>query len=168
MALTTVPQAMLTLPLTAGTAIASTSGTSIDFTGIPAGVKRITVTFSGVSTSGTSLPLIQLGAGTVATTGYVSVTSVLYPSATNNASASTAGIGIFSNQAASILYGQVIFSNNSGNAWVASGNLAASSGPYHIMTAGGVTLGGALDRVRITTTNGTDTFDAGSVNILWE
>ena len=34
--------------------------------------------------------------------------------------------------------------------------------------AGRVTLSGALDRVRVTTVNGTDTFDAGSINILYE
>ena len=44
-----------------GTAVASTSGTSVDFTSIPSWVKRITVMFNGVSTSGTSNPLVQLG-----------------------------------------------------------------------------------------------------------
>jgi hypothetical protein len=33
---------------------------------------------------------------------------------------------------------------------------------------GFVPLSGTLDRVRITTANGTDTFDAGSINILYE
>lgn len=39
-------------PLVAATAVASTSGTSIDFTGIPAWVRRVTVMFNGVSTNG--------------------------------------------------------------------------------------------------------------------
>ena len=54
-----------------GTAVASTSGTSIDFTGIPAWVERITVMFSGVSGSGTSNFLLQIGdAGGIENTGY--------------------------------------------------------------------------------------------------
>lgn len=36
-------------------------------------------------------------------------------------------------------------------------------------TSGGtISLAGALDNVRLTTVNGTDTFDAGSINILYE
>ena len=58
--------------LQSSTAQATTSGTSITFTGIPSWVKRITVMFNGVSTSGTSPVQIQLGAGSVTTTGYSS------------------------------------------------------------------------------------------------
>jgi hypothetical protein len=36
------------------------------------------------------------------------------------------------------------------------------------LIAGHVSLSGALDRIRLTTVNGTDTFDAGSVNIIYE
>ncbi len=49
--------------ITSGTAVASTSGTSIDFTGIPSWVKRVTILFKGVSISSTSQFLIQLGSG---------------------------------------------------------------------------------------------------------
>lgn len=34
--------------------------------------------------------------------------------------------------------------------------------------SGDLLLSGTLDRVRITTANGTDTFDAGTINILYE
>jgi len=57
-------------PLTLGTAVNTTSGTSIDLTSIPSWVKRITVMLNGVSTNGASIPQIQLGAGSVDTTGY--------------------------------------------------------------------------------------------------
>lgn len=66
-----VTPAKLSQPLTQGTSQASTSGTAIDFTGIPSWVKRITVMFSGVSTNGTSVPQIQVGAGSVTTSGYL-------------------------------------------------------------------------------------------------
>ena len=57
--------------LTLGTAVASTSGTSIDFTSIPSTVKRITIMFDGVSTNGTSRGMIQIGTSSgVATSGY--------------------------------------------------------------------------------------------------
>jgi hypothetical protein len=31
-----------------------------------------------------------------------------------------------------------------------------------------VSLSGTLDRIRLTTVNGSDTFDAGSINIIYE
>lgn len=57
--------------LTSGTAVATTSGTSIDFTGIPSWAKKITVMFSAVSTNGTSPIQVQIGAGSVSNSGYV-------------------------------------------------------------------------------------------------
>jgi hypothetical protein len=35
-------------------------------------------------------------------------------------------------------------------------------------SSGTKSLSATLDRIRITTVNGTDTFDAGSINILYE
>ena len=141
----------------------STSGTAIDFTGIPSWVKRITVMFSGVSTSGTSLVQIQLGAGSVTTTGYLSSTS------TNGASsASTTGFLVAAtNTAADGRYGVIIISNITANTWVMGGNVGNAT--LNCSTScGNITLSGTLDRIRITTVNGTDTFDAGSINIMYE
>ena len=56
--------------LTSGTAVASTSGTSITFSSIPSWAKRVTVMFNGVSTSGSSNIQVQLGAGSTTTSGY--------------------------------------------------------------------------------------------------
>ena len=152
------------LQLISGTAVASTSGTSIDFTGIPSWAKRITVMFNGVSTNGTSNFLIQLGNGSVVTSGYTGVSSSGTAVATN----STAGFIVSSNQAAVSLYnGIVTISNVSGNIWAESGTIGSPSN-VNTVSSGVITLGGALDRIRITTVNGTDTFDAGSINILYE
>jgi hypothetical protein len=150
----------------AGTAVASTSGTSIDFTSIPSWVKRVTVMFSGVSTSGASSPLIQIGtSGGVQTTGYLAGsgqegTRIAY----------TTGFGVASGAAINLLYGTMVITVVSSNTWVASHSLSFNqAGTYYAVGGGGnVTLSGALDRVRITTVNGTDTFDAGSINILYE
>lgn len=149
--------------LVAGTAVNSTSGTSIDFTGIPAWAKRVTVMFNGVSTSGTSIVLIQVGAGSVVTTGYLG--------ASGNSAAQalyTAGFGLQSASAASVRHGALTLSLLGSNTWVANGSFSQSDAAQFIVTAGSISLSGTLDRVRITTVNGTDTFDAGSINILIE
>ena len=154
----------------AGTAVASTSGTSIDFTSIPSWVKRITIMFAGVSTNGTSLPLIQIGAGSVATTGYLS-TSTYSNGSAGAATSSTAGYVINNAaQAVQLITGTYVFSllNSSTGLWVGSCVLAFDGITYNIVAGGSKTLSGTLDRVRITTVNGTDTFDAGSINILYE
>ena len=157
-------------PLVSGAAVASTSGTSIDFTGIPSWVKRVTVMFSGVSTNGTSAKLLQLGAGSVTTSGYTAVCATVYAGASYTALAtSTAGFIVLDNNAGNLLHGTYVFTLISGNTWVGSSAMNTSGSlPYGFTGSGNIALGGTLDRVRITTVNGTDTFDAGSINILYE
>jgi hypothetical protein len=158
----------LTQPLTRGTSQASTSGTSISFTSVPSWVKRITVMFNGVSLSGTANYLVQIGSGSTTTTGYISTSNLVGQSNNTNGVSSTSGYVIFDNaSAANILTGQLVITNVSGNIWIAS-HCAKISTLYTIFGAGDVTLAGTLDRVIITTSNGTDTFDAGSINILYE
>lgn len=151
-----------------GTSVASTSGTSITFTGIPSWAKRITVIFNGVSTSGTSNILIQLGSGSITTTGYSSAAASA--GGTNQAqnSSSTAGLIVTANtQSTNTTYGLVTINNISGNTWVSAGTLNPN-GTFIQTSGGGIALGGVLDRVAITMVNGTDAFDAGSINIMWE
>ena len=158
-----------TQKIVAGTAVASTSGTSIDFTSIPSWVKRVTVMLSGVSTNSTSSLLVQVGAGSVTSSGYVnSVTGIAFGTS-GGATASTAGVPIFINSAGNSISGCVSFFLLGSNKWVASGVFGTNGTPIiGITSAGEISLSGALDRVRITTVNGTDTFDAGSINILYE
>ena len=157
-----------TAKIVSGTAVASTSGTSIDFTGIPSWVKRITVMFSGVSTNGSSDPLVQIGSGSVTTTGYASSSSYVFNAAATSWISSTAGFNLRDANAAGVRYGSMVITNVSGNIWVATHQFSDIPNGVTVQGAGGITLGGTLDRVRITTTNGTDTFDAGSINLLWE
>jgi hypothetical protein len=156
-------------PLISGTAVASTSGTSIDFTSIPSWVKRITVMFSGVSTSGTSNLQIQLGAGTIQSTSY-DATAAQGDNATTVTSVRATSGFIFTatNAAANLWYGNMTITSFGSNTWTETGALGRSVASNAQWCAGGVTLSGTLDRVRITTINGTDTFDAGSINILYE
>ena len=155
----------------AGTAVASTSGTSIDFTSIPSWVKRVTVCFSGVSTSGASGILVQLGdSGGIENTGYTSTVNYL---TNNTASAtSTAGFVITDQGTANSIFNGILtlaVINSTTNSWVGSGTLSWTVGfTGSFLFGGSKSLSAVLDRVRITTVNGTDTFDAGSINILYE
>lgn len=150
-------------PLVSGTAV-SASGTSVDFTSIPSWVKRITVMFNGVSTNGTSQIQIQLGNGSIITTGYNSASWTA--NTTNNTS--TAGLLITGlNAAAAVYYGNALICLQTGNTWVESHAIGGVSG-YNSIGGGSIALSGTLDRVRITTANGTDTFDAGTINIMYE
>ena len=156
------------------TAVVCAGQTSIDFTSIPAWVEKITIMLSGVSTSGTSNLLIQLGdSGGVETTGYLgdglsaaggAVASLNYTSGF--------GIGNGNQAAASLSHGSLTLTNLNGNIWTIFGALAQSTSATMNFTAGSKELSATLDRVRITTVNGTDTFDtnpsAGTINIIYE
>jgi hypothetical protein len=143
----------------------SASGTSVDFT-IPIGASRITVMFSGVSGSGTSPFLIQLGTGatpTYTTSGYVSQAT-----ATSTATSTAGFIVVQSIAAAWLNSGICTISNISGNSWIESGVVGNNLGNSNNVSQGTIALGAVLTAVRITTVNGTDTFDAGTINILYE
>jgi hypothetical protein len=164
----TVPTGTL-YPLVSGTAVTA-SGTSVDFTSIPSWVKRITVMFSGVSTNGTSLLRLQLGAGSVTTSGYLGASVGPTQSQTTTGTQYGSGFDVqpFSSSAASIYVGTVIFSLIGSNTWTCLGVVAQTASVTAAVLGGSVPLSGTLDRVRITTVNGTDTFDAGTINIMWE
>lgn len=161
------PMRMLRIP-----AKATTSGTFIDFSpvdgsGIPAWAKEVEVVLNGVSVSGTSLLLVQLGSGSVLTAGYTS--SVSTTEVGQAISGATSTVGMLASGGASAT-----------NVWSGSMRLLAASALQWVETVlvgytavsasskggGKVTLGGALDRIRVTTVNGTDSFDAGSVSII--
>lgn len=147
-----------------GTAVTA-SGTSVDFTSIPSWVRRITVMFNGVSGNGTSNFIIQIGdSGGIETTGY-SGGSFNNGAAANNSN----GFDLTCQNAAAQLWsGAVTLTNLSGNLWCESGVISGTSLSYAGASGGAKTLSDTLDRVRITTVNGTDTFDAGTINIIYE
>jgi hypothetical protein len=153
--------------INSGTAVATTSGTSVDFTSIPSWAKRITAMFDGVSTNGASPVQIQLGySGGVETTGYFCDALAATVSSINYAPYSS-GFVLAGSTAAVSRFGMLTIVNVNSNAWVASGtngDNATFSGSFQ----GSKTLSGTLDRIRLTTINGTDTFDAGTLNITYE
>jgi hypothetical protein len=154
----------------AGTAVASTSGTSIDFTSIPSWVKRVTVMFSGVSTNGTSVIQIQLGdSGGIETSGYLGAAGFVQNAGSSGAANFTSGFAITSAvSAASVYHGSMVLTLLGSNQWVANGAFGRSDAAIPNFGQGSKTLSDVLTQVRITTVNGTDAFDAGSINILYE
>lgn len=147
----------------------STGATLYDFTNIPSWVKRITVMVYGVSTSGTSSVCIRPGtvAGIVAT-GYSS--SLTYCSgATATTTSNATGLYILPAAATMTAWGSATLTNISGNKWVWSGVYSGTVSTVTVaMVAGTIDLGDTLTQLRLTTLGGTDTFDAGTVNILYE
>ena len=156
--------------LTAGTSV-SASGTSVDFTSIPSWVKRITVMLSGVSTNGSSPVQVQLGdAGGIENTGYIGSVATISGGVANFAFSAGFLISSSGGEAATtVRYGSLIISKINNNLYTAIGNFSyGSTDTRFFVLAGNKDLSDTLDRVRITTVNGTDAFDAGSINILFE
>lgn len=162
-----LPDALSIRQLTSKTVQATTSGTSKDFTDIPSWAKRITVMFNGVSSNGTNSPLIQLGdAGGIEATGY-------------NATASDSGGRLSETTGFPVARGvgagdfmtgvlQLCLLDAATNTWAAMGNSTRTTSANTYFLSGAKSLSATLDRIRFTTIGGTDVFDAGSVNILYE
>jgi hypothetical protein len=157
--------------MTLGTAVAATSGTAFDFTGIPSWAKRITVTFNSLSLDGTDHFLVQIGSGSITSSGYSSVFSYLVSDTNAASSSSTSGFGIWGGLAAQVSGGAMqIFLHNSSSFIYTSSHCAIDTGGANTKTgAGSVTLTGIADRLRVTRT-GTNNFDGsgGSINIIYE
>jgi hypothetical protein len=143
-----------------------TTNTFIDFDTIPAWVKRLTIMLDNISTSGTSGLMLQLGdSGGIEATGYTSLgftPSSLYAHPTNGFALSHTSI------ATATWSGIIQVCNPSGNIWSESGNIASASAGWGGFSAGSKTLSAVLDRVRLTTLGGTETFDGGTVNVMYE
>ena len=158
--------------LVAGTAV-SVSGTAVTFDSIPSWVKRITVIFDGVSLSGTDQILVQIGdSGGLENTGYISGSACAREGTSTIGGISTSGFIIYHGSGGTnFFYGTIRIECLVGNTWIASvvgmTGVSGVSGSNGISGGGSKTLSATLDRVSITRT-GTNTFDAGSVNIIYE
>jgi hypothetical protein len=142
----------------------TTSGTAVDFTGIPAGTREVDIIFSGVSLSGTEHVLVQLGdAGGFETTGYVSASLIISSTSANNVK-STSGLAVYLGDAARAISGVMRLTLGASNQWgsMHGVDLGGASGA----NGGGTkTLSDVLTQIRLTRT-GTDTFDAGSATVV--
>lgn len=160
----------------AGTYTVSTSQTTasttitvvgIDFTGIPSTAKRITVMFNAVSLSSTANLLVQGGVGgSIDITGYAS-TSTGTSGGAGGTATNTTGYVIRGTSGTISFSGHMVLTLVGSNVWVSSHTGTFDASSSSIFGGGTNTFSGTLDTIRITSTS-TDTFDAGSINIMWE
>jgi hypothetical protein len=142
--------------------VQNVTGATVSFTGIPAGVKRITVMlYEGSTVAGTDA-LVQLGtsAGYV-TTGY----NASWQGGTAQTGSSTAGIIFGIPNGTNTPTFVMTITNITGNLWVAAYTGKLNAGNC-LWGGGDVALPGVLDSLRLNA-NGT-TFDNGQVNIFYE
>ena len=155
--------------ITLGTPQVTTSGTAFDFTGLPAGVRRITISFNEISLSGTDHFLVQIGpvAG-IEATSYIATSGLAVNAGTGLTVSSTVGFPIYSASATVPISGHVVLTlhDSSTNLWIASQSLKRDT-TTTVSGGGSKSIAGVLTQVRLTRT-GTDTFDAGSVSITYE
>jgi hypothetical protein len=162
----TLPAATGTVSLLTQATAVTASGTSVDFTGIPSWAKRITVIFQGVSTNGTSNIIVRLGtSGGIITTGYVTGSS------TSSGTNTTATDGLFavnSVAAAENYTGNIVIHNITGTTWVSANHCANMTTGNTRIGGGSIDIAGTLTQLSITTASGTQVFDAGTINVMWE
>ena len=155
--------------LVSGTAVTLTTQTSVDFTSIPSWVKRVTVMFNQTRTSGTSYKIIQIGSGSIETTGYLSTGSYYNGGASGGVANVTSGFLLNATSSSSeFTTGHLILTSLSGNIWVSSSTCANPNVSLYGGASGVKTTSSTLDRIRFTTVNGTDSLNNGSINILYE
>ena len=163
----TVPDRDVTIGPTLMATQVTTSGTAFDFTGIPAGVRRITIIFNEISLSGTDNLLVQLGdAGGPETSAYVSISGTLNNAAASAVASNTTGFIVRAADATAAVSGTMVIELISTTVWVSSHSVKSLT----TATAGGggsKTLSAELTQVRLTR-DGTDTFDNGSVTVSYE
>lgn len=148
------------------------SGTEVNFTSIPAWVKRIKVHLL-CSTLGTSGLKIQIGPNSgVVTSGYTGAVDLLGSSVAPHAMST--GFDLEDTTATA----------NNWRAYTATITKVGTSNTYHFTVIGGasgtanvITLGGGFitlgngnpcEFVKVTTQNGTDAFGGGSITLFYE
>lgn len=154
--------------ITLGTPVATTSGTAIDFTGIPVGVKQIVISLEDVTNTASDNYLLQIGdSGGIEATSYYSNYNVLTSGVTGtNFNVSDSIIRIDRNGTA--VSGNILISllDSSTNTWTATA--VVLGGVTRISIASGKkSLSATLDRVRLTTVGGTGTYNGGKMNIQY-
>ena len=149
----------------------SATGTSVVFTGIPSWAKQVTLMLQGVSTNGTSPVIAQLGTSSgYATSGYTGTIGFILNGGVAAAIFSSSFVFEFAGYVAATetLHGLFTVVNINSNAWVANGTISRGDSASTCTITGSISLASVFDRIRITTVAGTNTFDAGTVNVLYE
>ena len=152
-------------------AVAAASQTSIPFTGIPAWVNRVNIHFAGLSTNGTSSVTVRIGdSGGLENSGYAGTSTTLVGTGSVTSTFVTGFALDFgsADTAAATRSGTMTLHRRGGNEWSCMSTVGLSNTAAFSTTAGGKTLSDTLTQLAVTTVNGSDTFDSGSVSISWE
>jgi len=155
-------------PLITGTAV-TTSGATISFTGIPSWARRITILLSGVTTVAAGLPAIRAGSGSYEASGYDSVNNAIGTSTVASSTSATTSWDLQnSGGSANVYTGQVVITRvAAGTQYVVSGQVRYNT-TSTALTVGTKLFSGIIDRVQLQMSTGTDTFNGGTMNIMWE
>jgi hypothetical protein len=125
--------------------------------------------WAGFSTNGGSNLLVRLGTGSgIETTGYAC--GGAYTGASSSGTTTTVGFLMsYGLGAGDLGHGSMTINlvNAASYIWEANATAGFSTANYTSLSGGSKTLGGVLTQVRITS-QGPDTFDAGTVNIFYE
>lgn len=146
------------------------SQTEVDFT-IPAWAKRVVITGASVSTNGTAYPRIQIGdSGGVETTGYAGASSTIAGTNVNTSSVFSSGFDFFDGGTASSVRHLVVIltRHDATHTWLCEMKSSESNFARVMLGIGSKQLSSSLTTVRFTTTNGTNAFDGGSLNVRCE
>ena len=162
-----IPPSALSQPLTSGTAVTA-SGSTITFGSLPSWIRRIVVLYDNLSTNGTSTVYVRIGTGgTVLSTGYTAYLSYITSNGAADTGSDTTGFYMGGSAASDSRYGSMVISKLNSNIWVASSvGLVTGSPLITTNLAGSISLGGNLDT--LTLSCGANTFDSGTVNVMYE
>lgn len=155
-------------PLVSGT-VQSATGSSVDFTGIPSWVRRITLTTVGLSFAAAGSAQVRIGSGSLVSTGYVSLLTTITNAVSPSTTSFTTGLSAFTTgSGAAVVSGScvLVLNDPTNNTWVATATTNRSTESLMQIYTGSISLSGVLDRISLVAT--TSTFDAGTVNILYE
>ena len=156
--------------LTRLTAVTPT-GSSVDYTSLPSGIRKLYVVMSGLKQSSSGRYMVQLGdSGGLETSGYTSGSRLHYASGASVQEERTDSFVIFNDATEFYVNTIMQIANITGNKWVSTHTTFHSDrGAYPGSTAHGAgrkELSGELTQLRITLSTGT--FTSGDVNLFYE
>ncbi len=143
------------------------SGSAVSFTGIPAGVRRVTLNWAGLVGTGNYNLLIQLGTSSGVTTSGYATTGAYYGSSAG-AGNYTTGWSTYGWYITYTSTGTMIFNLLGSNIWVGTATYAVEGQIYGQHMMGRITLASALTTVYVTTASNGGVFTGGSLNVMYE
>lgn len=149
------------------------SGTSIAFSSLPASIKRFVISFTQLSTTGTTVPELQLGdSGGLENSGYAgAVTNLNETGPVITTTQLSTGFSLAQGSGwagAVVMTGQIecIRRASGDHVWMCKGQMVRTDADFTILMTGAKTLSAELDRMSILF--GADTADNGTAGLWYE